>query len=249
MLRDVMPMLVMGALLGGVSGLGCSKPEPNGQAEPAPDRITPAVPAEADLYGAVKAVDAIRRTITLSAERKDGEEKERAYDVGKDATVLLDSPGQLADLSAGSRVALVFDTERKAVIEVRTEPFRILVKPKTKQVEVNRPFDVELRVINVSVSPQSFRAMSCSWYEHWKSSNLRVSWIGWGCKGNVPMPVKLAPGKAYEKVLPMRATTTGLMSFRMGFTPLQFDTGDGPRKQPAKRTYWSSEVTIRANQG
>lgn len=227
---------------------GCWGPKKGGQSSPNPASVSVPTPPKADLYGVVKAVDPARRTITLSVE-KDDEKVEKSYEVAKDATILLEEPCSLADLAVGNRVALLFDADRKSVIEVRAEPFRIFVKPKTKQIEVNKQFDVELRVVNASALPQSFRAMSCSWFTQWQSGNPRVSPGFWGCKGNLPLAVKLAPGEAYEKVLWMKATATGFLSFRMGFTPLKFDTGDGPRKQSSKRTYWSNEATIQVNQG
>jgi hypothetical protein len=177
------------------------------------------------VYGVVKAVDAAKGTVTL--------EQDMTYDVAKDATVLLDGPGKLADLPPGTRVALEFAAGGKTVTEIGAEPFRITVKPKKDKVEVNQPFDVELRVVNASPSPQSFRVMSCSWDEHWRSSEPRVTWVAWPCFNNGPVQVKLAPGEAYEKTLPMRLTAAGRVSFKMGFAPVE-----------SKRTYWSSEVSL-----
>jgi hypothetical protein len=136
-------------------------------------------------------------------------------------------------LTPGTRVALEFDADRKAVLEIRAEPFTVTVKPKKNQVAVNQPFEVELRVVNASPSPQSFRVMNCSWDEHWRSSNARVTWVGWDCSKNSPVTVKLAPGEAYAKTLSMLVTAAGPVSFKLGFTPLE-----------SKRTSWSNEVTL-----
>lgn len=247
MLRIVLTMLLPGVILGAAVEKGCWASRHNGQPPPNPDAsIT--LPAEPELYGVVKAVDATQGTITLSSET-DGEKQEKSYQLTPDASVLnLDGPSKLADLSAGTRVGVVFDADHKVVAEVRAEPFLILVKPKQNQVEVNKPFDVELRVVNASPSPQSFCVMSCSWYDNWKSSNPRVSSIGWACYRNGPTPIKLAPGEAYEKVLPMQAKAVGPLSFRMGFNPEEEYKGQFPIRR-GKRTYWSAEVTLEVRQG
>jgi uncharacterized protein (TIGR03067 family) len=112
----------------------------------------------------------------------------------------------------------------------------VTIKPQKKQVRAKEPFDVDLRVVNLSKSPQSFRVMNCSWYEHWKSSNGRVSWQGWDCAENAAVTVKLDPGEAYEKTLPMlllAGKPLEKVSFKVGFTPIG-----------SKQTYWSNEVTV-----
>jgi hypothetical protein len=242
MLRIVLSMLLLWGVLGSaVSESGCWGSKKGGESSPNPASVSVPTPPKADLYGVVKEVNTAQRSITLSVE-KDGEKPEETYEVAKDAKVLLEEPGRLADLAAGNRVALVFDADRKSVVEVRTEPFRIFVKPRTKVIEVNKPFDVELRVINASALPKSFHVMSCSWDQQWQSSNPLVYWQSWGCSGNVPMLIKLPQGGTYEKVLPMRVKTVAPTTFRMGLTPLDYKLGS--RAWPGKRTYWSSEVTI-----
>jgi hypothetical protein len=59
------------------------------------------------------------------------------------------------------------------------------------------------------------------------------------------MPVKLSPGEVHAKTLPMRTTGAGSVSFRMGFTPLEYKA-DSPWRA-GKRAYGSSEVMIEAN--
>ncbi len=81
--------------------------------------------------------------------------------------------------------------------------------------------------------------MSCSWDEHWKSSNERISWERWDCAANVPIEVKLAPGEAYEKTLSMlllAGKPQEKVSFKMGFTPIG-----------SKQTFWSNEVTLQVD--
>jgi hypothetical protein len=220
---------------------GCWGAKNTGQAPSNPTPVSVATPPKADLYGLVKKVDAAKRTVTLRVE-KDGEKPEKTYEVAEDATILLEQPGQLADLAVGSRVALVFGADRQTAAEIRTEPFHIIVKPKTEQIKVNERLDVELHLVNASELTQTFHVMSCSWNDQWQSSNPDIKPGSWGCWGNVPQQVKLTPGEAHEKVLWMLAKAAGMVSFRMGFTPLDYKLGSIARQ--GKRTYWSNETTI-----
>jgi RNA polymerase sigma factor (sigma-70 family) len=111
----------------------------------------------------------------------------------------------------------------------------VTIKPKANRVRAKETFKVDLRVVNSSKATQSFQVMSCSWYEHWKSSNERVSWEGWDCAENIKYTVKLEPGEAYENTLPMllAGEPQEKVSFKMGFTPIG-----------SKQTFWSNEVTL-----
>jgi RNA polymerase sigma factor (sigma-70 family) len=112
----------------------------------------------------------------------------------------------------------------------------VTIKPQKNRVRAKEPFKVDLRVVNSSTSTQSFRVMNCSWDEHWKSSNERVSWERWDCKENCDETVKLEPGEAYEKTLPMLLVARqpqGKVTFKMGFTPIG-----------SKQTFWSNEITL-----
>jgi hypothetical protein len=202
------------------------------------------VETEPDLYGVVKSIDVAHRTITLRVALEEVPEQEKTYDVAQDARVVLDRPSGLDELAAGTRIGLAFDAGGKAVVAIRSEPFRITARPKQQEVEFNKPFDVELLVVNASPVPQSFGVTSCSWDMHWKSSNPCISAVGWPCKMNVTRSVTLAPGEAYEKTLPMRATAAGQVSFRMEFTPLEHDKSFFL----GRRTYWSPEVTLKVSE-
>jgi hypothetical protein len=242
----VLSFLLPGVILGSAASQpGCWGSNQSGQAPSNQPSISLPTPPNADLYGVVKAVDSAEWTISLRVE-KDGKKPQEIYEVAKDATILLEAPGDLADLAAGSRVALVSGADGKTVSEIRTEPFYIVVTPQTKPIEVDKRFDVELCVVNASELPQSFLIMSCSWNDQWQSSNPRVSLDSWGCARNVLTAVKLAPGETHTKVLWMQANAAGMESFQMGLTPLKDKLGSRP--WPGKRTYWSSEVTIEVNE-
>lgn len=242
MLRVVLAMPLLLVILGTTAPQsGCWGAKNTGQAPSNPPPVSVPTPPKADLFGLVKKVDAAQQTITLHVE-KDGEKPEEAYKVAQDATILLEEPGQLADLAGGSRVALVFGTDGKTVAEIRTEPFRILVTPKTKQIEINKHFDVELRVVNASELTQTFHVMSCGWFTQWQSNNSLVSPGFWGCWTNGPTPIKLVSGETHKKVLWMQANAAGQLSFQMCFTPVQNKTGS--LGQPGRRSYWSDAITI-----
>ena len=118
----------------------------------------------------------------------------------------------------------------------KDNPLTVTIKLQTKIIRTNAPFTAHLRVVNSSKSTQSFRVMNCSWDEHWKSSNERVSWEGWGCDKNFAVTEKLEPGQAYERTLSMLLTSgkpQEKVSFKMGFTPID-----------SKQTFWSNEVTL-----
>ena len=65
----------------------------------------------------------------------------------------------------------------------------VMVKPDRQKVRANATFELKLRVVNSSSSPQSIRVMNCSWDEHWKSSNAMVTWQSWDCTKNFEVTV------------------------------------------------------------
>jgi hypothetical protein len=214
--------------------------------------------AEPNVYGVVKLVDLGHRRATLSIGTKDGKEQEQTYDLAKDAEVLLDGLATLDELAAGTRVGLVFGPDGNEVVAIRSEPFQITVEPKQHEVEVGKPFDVVLRVTNVSPAPQSFWVMLTTWDGAWISNNPRITWLPFNSWKNFPIPLRLSPGEVYEKTLAIKAIGSGQLSFKMGFmpgivsdkptidgrpNPLPF-RGDNKFFLPSERTYWSSEVTV-----
>ena len=118
----------------------------------------------------------------------------------------------------------------------KEQTLTVTIKPQTKRFGAKESFKVDLRVVNSSKLPQSFQVMSCSWHEHWQSSNVQVGWQRWPCARNSPIDVKLAPGEAYEKTLSMLLVggkPQEKVTFKMGFTPMG-----------SKQTYWSNEVSL-----
>lgn len=101
-------------------------------------------------------------------------------------------------------------------------PLTVEILPATSTWPQGKPVDVTLKVTNTSKADASFEVMSCSWEEHWSSSDRELIWRPWGCDKNAPSTVALAPGKAREWKLSMYAAekaTLGAHSLVMTFTP------------------------------
>jgi hypothetical protein len=101
-------------------------------------------------------------------------------------------------------------------------PLAVELKPATPTWQPKKPVDVTLTVTNTSKAEVSFKVMSCSWEDHWKSSDRELTWESWGCDKNAASTVTLAPGKAREWKLAMFATekaTPGAHRLEMTFTP------------------------------
>jgi hypothetical protein len=122
--------------------------------------------------------------------------------------------------------------------------FCVTIWPERTRVLKGDPFKVKLRVVNSSGQVQSFKAWSCSWQKHWKSSNPRIDFSPWHCWDNARVPVQLQPGGGYEQewwmtyeqpwwTIRLKKGPSTTVSFRTGFTP----GGE-------KTTYWSNEVVL-----
>jgi RNA polymerase sigma factor (sigma-70 family) len=116
----------------------------------------------------------------------------------------------------------------------------VTIKPQKDRIRASEQFKVDLRVVNSSKVPQTFRVRIGSWFEHWKSSNERVYVSGWPVFENMEIEITLAPGEADEKTLPMlilAGKSKEKESFKLGFTPIG-----------SKQTFWSNEVTVEVEQ-
>ncbi len=150
-------------------------------------------------------------------------------------------------VQAGLRVCFFLEQEAKPKGNPRDaegakeQPLTVTIKPQKDRIRVHENFTVDLRVVNSSKTPQSFRVMSRSWYDNWNSSNERVTWKRLqGMDDLKTEVVKLAPGEAYEKTLPMLlpdGKPREKVSFKMSFTPIGIN----------QTTYWSNEVTLQVD--
>jgi uncharacterized membrane protein len=102
------------------------------------------------------------------------------------------------------------------------DPLQIELKPATLTWRQKQPVDVTLKVTNTSKAEVKLEVMSCSWEDHWRSSDRELTWSPWGCDKNAPSSVVLAPGKSREWKLSMYATenaAVGAHPLAMTFTP------------------------------
>jgi len=145
--------------------------------------------------------------------------------------------GAVADDGKPAPVGVPNSTVAKPNTEkVEVDSLQVIVEPPNGPVQVNKSFDIRLRVVNKSDSVQSFRVMSWSWQQHWKSSNGHVAMIGLPCSANTALLETLRPNETFEKSGSMQVSEGRVgdkVSFKMGFTPID-----------SKRTYWSKEVTV-----
>lgn len=112
----------------------------------------------------------------------------------------------------------------------------VTIWPAKTQVKAGEEFEVKLRVVNSSETPQSLKVWNCSWDSHWKWRNSGFQHSSWECFKNFVTTLQLEPGAAWEKTLVMHFSGEGsakTTSLRMGFTP-----------EGEKHTYWSNEVVL-----
>lgn len=114
--------------------------------------------------------------------------------------------------------------------------FCVTIWPAKAEIKAGEEFAVNLRVVNSSDEPQSFKVWSCSWDVNWHWRNHRFGYTPWDCYRNGIIEIRLQPGEAYEKMLSMKLVGEGTSkteSLRMGFAP----SGE-------QKTYWSNEVVL-----
>jgi hypothetical protein len=102
------------------------------------------------------------------------------------------------------------------------QPVRVEVVPASSTWQQRKRVNVTLKVTNVSGAEVKFEVMSCSWDEHWASSDHELKWDRWGCDKNAPSTVTLASGQTREWKLSMFAmqdARPGAHPLAMTFTP------------------------------
>ena len=102
------------------------------------------------------------------------------------------------------------------------DPLRVEITPATLTWKQKTKVDVVLKVSNPSKRKMDLKVMTCSWEDHWKSSEADLTWESWGCDKNYPGVFTLEPGQSREWTLPMFARATlkpGAYPLTMTFTP------------------------------
>ena len=103
-------------------------------------------------------------------------------------------------------------------------------------------FEVRCVVTNISQKPQTICAYSCSWYMNWQTDDKQIFCLGWDCCRNSPQEIKIAPGKSYEKILPLTTPSEAkgkTVRFRIGFTAV---TPNGTKFKPP--ITWSAPLLL-----
>lgn len=98
-------------------------------------------------------------------------------------------------------------------------PLTVEVTPATATWKVGTPVKITVRVVNTSSAKQSFDVFNCSYADSFASIDPALSVIGVPCDENTPTRTELAPGKAWEAPLDMRATRDGKHALQLKFTP------------------------------
>lgn len=102
------------------------------------------------------------------------------------------------------------------------DPLRVEIKPAATTWKREQKIDVALVVTNPAKQPQTMKVMTCSWGDHWQSSDRELGWIGWPCDENGAGSITLEPGKSRAWKLEMSATKQarlGAHALQLTFTP------------------------------
>jgi hypothetical protein len=117
-----------------------------------------------------------------------------------------------------------------------TEDFDVSVEVPREPILGNR-FDVRVRVVNRSKTPQSNGVMTCSMWDNWTTKSDRLYVEPRTCFGNFVQTVELKPGGVYEDTITLTLNVrdeSTTEAFRMGFT-----------SRGGARTYWSNPLIVR----
>jgi hypothetical protein len=124
-------------------------------------------------------------------------------------------------------------------------PFKAEIKLTRTEVSNHETFSVATAIRNTSMTDQLLDVWTCSYSEQWVSDNLDVHVEAAACLQNVHYKVKLAPGEAYERAVPIyfafcaRKTFEGPVTFRLGF-----HEATRTKRYPDNSANWSNQVTL-----
>jgi hypothetical protein len=118
---------------------------------------------------------------------------------------------------------------------LRTDPIELTIAPAAARWKPNVSVAVVLKATNITRVKRSMKVMSCSWWEHVRSSDAALVSESWSCNENGLVTVELEPGASKTWTLKMVAAADakrGPHKFRLIFTPRDGDA------------MWSNLVTI-----
>jgi hypothetical protein len=123
--------------------------------------------------------------------------------------------------------------------------FKAEIKLTQTEVSNHEIFSVSTSIRNTSIKDQVLDVWNCSYPEQWVSDNLNVHVEEAACLQNWHYKVKLAPGEAYERAVPIylasctRKTVPGAVTFRLGF-----QEATRTKRYPDNSANWSNQVTL-----
>jgi hypothetical protein len=153
-------------------------------------------------------------------------------------------------LTNNDRKLYTLTTDEKQMIKPRDTVIRTF---KNNELEKAKVISVPVSMHNNSNDTLKFYSMTCSWFEFWGTDRQDIGLPSWGCDGNIPEIVTVAPHHEYKKRLDIlyNSTIKKGNQFRISMSLLRVP-GD------AKRTWdffwpdeyvrfnkiWSNEMTI-----
>ncbi len=126
----------------------------------------------------------------------------------------------------------------------QVSPLKVEIRSTRTTVKNHRDFFISAAVINSGTAVWQLW-IGCGFLDNWYSDNPSILVTGEACAKTVPIGLKLAPGKAYERVISVHVKSLSgkpqpeSLSFRLGFK----DPNLG--KSPANLPIWSNIVTVR----
>jgi hypothetical protein len=107
----------------------------------------------------------------------------------------------------------------------------------------------KLRVTNLQDSAISFCMYTCSWYDNWIFNNDSFKFCALGCDKNVFETFTLEPLKSIVFYCGIKANSTTIKRFKMGFVPLGADAerkvnGNWVKFIKSQKAYWSNEIDL-----
>ncbi len=155
----------------------------------------------------------------------------------------------------GILAATLFLTVISPTAYGQESPLKIEIKTTPAAVKNMKDFAVGTRIENVGKEEQLLHLSQCSYSSlQWTADNPSVHVKQIFCKENVLIDIRLKPGEAYERALPVRIEIPVLglpqrVTFRLGFSPRNEAVlgGINPTPPPPSAPgapIWSNAVTV-----
>ena len=100
---------------------------------------------------------------------------------------------------------------------------KITVTASRSIVSPGEEFSLELRIENPTNHPQTFKEMSCSWFDEWHVRTREILPSSWACAKNTMADVTPAPGQADTRTLnphPADKASSGSFTGKSDGTPI-----------------------------